>query len=107
MIFSNEAEQISKDGKSVAIIAHLPYVGWIIALIMNSNHKTELGSFYLRQVLGFLIVGLVISVIPIINLIGGLILLIALIMSFVSALSGQMKPSFLFGKQFQDWFRGL
>ncbi|MEM1002850.1 MAG: YtxH domain-containing protein [Bacteroidota bacterium] len=105
--FSEEAENIATDGKSVAIIAHLPYVGWIIALIMNSSTKTEFGSFYLRQVLGFLIVGLIITFIPIVNLIGGLVLLIAFIMSFVSALGGKMKPSFFLGKQFQEWFKSI
>ena len=53
--FAEDAkEALSKGGgKGVAIIAHLWWVGWIIALLMNSSNKTELGSFYIRQNLGF------------------------------------------------------
>ncbi|MEM9648547.1 MAG: YtxH domain-containing protein, partial [Bacteroidota bacterium] len=35
-----------ESGKTVAIIAHLTLIGWIIAIIMNSSNKTEVGSFY-------------------------------------------------------------
>ncbi len=60
--FANEAKEtfteISKDGKNVAIIAHLTLIGWVIALIMNNGNKTELGSFYIRQVLGIIILAL-------------------------------------------------
>ena len=105
--FANDAEQVFKDGKNVAIVSHLFLIGWVIAFIMNSSNRTEFGSFYIRQVLGFMIFGLLFSLIPIVNLIGGFIILIAFVMSFISALGGHMKPSFFLGKQFQDWFKGL
>ena len=52
--FAEEAKEALNDGggKGVAIIAHLWWIGWIIALIMNNSNKTELGSFYIRQTLG-------------------------------------------------------
>ena len=105
--FSSDAEVVFKDGKNVAIISHLFLIGWIIGFIMNSSNKTEYGSFYLRQVLGIMLVGVVVGIIPVVNLFGGLVVFVALVMSFVSSLSGKMKPTFLFGNQFQDWFKTL
>ena len=105
--FSSDAEQVFKDGKNVAIISHLFLIGWVIALIMNSTNKTEYGSFYLRQVVGLMLIGLIVGLIPVVNIFGGLLVFIALIMSFVSSLSGKMKPTFLLGNQFQDWFKTL
>jgi len=105
--FADDAKQVFSDGKNVGIIAHMTFIGWIIAIVMNSSNKTEFGSFYIRQMLGLVIIAVVTSWIPIINLIMWLVLLVAWIMSVIAALGGEMKPTFLFGKQFQEWFKGL
>ncbi|OEK09483.1 hypothetical protein A8C32_12270 [Flavivirga aquatica] len=105
--FVADAKEVLSDGKNVAIIAHFTFIGWIIALIMNNSDKTELGSFYIRQMLGFLILGLIVSFIPFVNLIGWLLILVLWIMSLVGALSGEKKPAFLLGTQFQEWFKSL
>ncbi|MCL6267032.1 YtxH domain-containing protein [Flagellimonas myxillae] len=96
-----------ESGKTVAIVAHLTVIGWIIAIIMNSSNKTELGSFYVRQVLGIFLVGLVLAFIPIVNLIGWIFPLILWIVSIVGAINGKQKPVFLVGELFQNWFKGL
>ncbi|MBF8151228.1 YtxH domain-containing protein [Winogradskyella sp. F6397] len=105
--FSNDAKEVFSDGKNVAIIAHITFIGWIIAIVMNSSNKTEFGSFYIRQNLGLILLGVVSSWIPIVNLVAWIVLLIAWIMSLISALGGEMKPTFLLGKQYQEWFKGL
>jgi hypothetical protein len=48
------------DGKTKAIVAHIIWIGWLIALIVNSSQKDEITSFYIRQLLGlyFLVSGL-------------------------------------------------
>jgi hypothetical protein len=104
--FSEDADKVLSDGKNIAIIAHLTLIGWIIAVLMHQKHKTAIGSFYIRQVLGFMLLSLV-SVIPVFGWILWLVVLAAWIMSLMAALGGQMKASFLFGRQFQDWFRSL
>jgi len=108
--FANEAKEtfteISKDGKNVAIIAHLTLIGWVIALIMNNGNKTELGSFYIRQVLGIIILALL-SWIPLLGWIIGFVCFIMWIISLISAINGEKKPVFLLGGQFQDWFKSL
>ncbi len=105
--FAGEAKEVLSDGKNVAIIAHITIIGWVIALIMNGSNKTELGSFYIRQMLGFIILSVISSLIPVVNLIAWLPILIAWIMSLISSFSGEMKPSWLLGNQFQEWFKGL
>lgn len=96
-----------ESGKTVAIIAHLTLIGWIIAIIMNSSNKTEIGSFYIRQVLGIILLGIVLSIIPIVNIIGWILTLVLWIVSLIGAINGNQKPVFLVGEYFQNWFKGL
>ncbi|MCG2461561.1 YtxH domain-containing protein [Flavobacteriaceae bacterium F89] len=94
-------------GKNVAIIAHITIIGWIVALVMNGQNRTEIGSFYIRQVLGIGILGLVVSWIPLINLIGWILVVVLWVMSLIGAINGTEKPIFLLGTQFQEWFKSL
>lgn len=95
------------DGKTKAIIAHITYIGWIIALVINSNEKDEITSYYLRQLLGIYLFTIVISFIPLLNFIGWILALVFWIMSLVGAVNGEMKETPVIGKYFQEWFRGL
>ncbi|MEZ4793137.1 MAG: YtxH domain-containing protein [Gelidibacter sp.] len=108
--FANDTKEtfnsVSSDGKNVAIIAHLTLIGWIIALVMNNGNKTEIGSFYIRQMLGIIIIAFL-SWIPILGWIAGIFCLILWVMSLISAINGEQKPVFLLGEQFQDWFKSL
>ena len=105
--FADDAKEVLSEGKNVAIIAHITIIGWIIGVIMNGSNKTELGSFYIRQMLGIVLVGVVCGLIPVINLIAWILPVVMWIMSLIGALSGKKKPVFLLGNQFQDWFKGL
>ncbi len=40
------------EDKTVAIVAYLTLIGFIIAIILNGQKKTALGAFHLRQMLG-------------------------------------------------------
>ncbi|WP_111684746.1 YtxH domain-containing protein [Winogradskyella tangerina] len=105
--FADEAKEVLSDGKNVAIIAHITLIGWIVAIVMNGSNRTELGSFYIRQVLGIIIVGFVCGIIPVINLVAWILPVAMWVMSLIGSLSGEKKPVFLLGNQFQDWFKGL
>ena len=105
--FADDAKEVLSDGKNIGIIAHITLIGWVIALVMNSSNKTELGSFYIRQMLGISLVGLICSFIPIVNFVAWIPVLVAWIMSLISSLSGEMKPTWLLGTQFQEWFKSL
>jgi len=94
------------DGKTKAIVAHLTLIGWIIALVLNSQQKDEFASFYIRQMLGLIILNFV-WIIPILGWIVGILVLVLWILSIIGAASGEMKPSPVVGKFFQDWFKSL
>lgn len=103
----NDVNAVSKDGKNIALIAHLTLIGWIIALVMNNNTKSEFGSFYIRQVLGLGLTGLVLSFIPILGWIVSLGIFVLWIMSLISALNGEKKLTPVLGAYYQDWFKSL
>jgi len=94
-------------GKTVAIIAHITFIGWIVAIVMNSQDKTEFGSFYIRQTLGIWIFMMVLGFVPIIGCFAGLIGLVLLILSIIGAANGKMSPTVGVGHLFQDWFKSL
>ena len=105
--FENDLNAVSKDGNNIALIAHLTLIGWIIAFVMNNNTKSEFGSFYIRQVLGIGLCGLVLSFIPILGWIAFAAVLVLWIMSLIGALNGEKKLTPVLGVYFQDWFKSL
>ena len=97
----------STNGKTIAIIAHLTLIGWIIAIIMNSSNKTEIGSFYIRQMLGIWLLIIVLSFVPVVNFVAWLFGAVLWIISFIGAFNENKKPIFLVGEHFQNWFKGI
>ncbi len=95
------------DGKTKAIVAHITWIGWLIALIINSNEKDEIASFYIRQLLGIYLFGIVVSFIPFVNFVGWIIAFVFWILSLIGAINGEMKETPVIGKYFQDWFKGI
>ncbi len=101
---------VSEQGKTRAIVAHITLIGWIIAVVQNGENKDEYASFYIRQMLGLVLMGIVGSILAIIPIIGWLIYLgiIALwVLSLVWAAEGEKKELPILGAQFQEWFKSL
>jgi hypothetical protein len=117
----------SDEGKSIAIIAYLTLIGFIIAIIQHRNNKTRLGAYHLRQVVGLMLTGISFSIfiwiialpmfsmsysrmatyatfISIISFILGIGLFICAIVSLVNAVNGKLKPTPIFGKLYERWF---
>lgn len=106
--FVEDAKETLSDGKNVAIIAHITLIGWVIAIVMNGGEKkTEYASFYIRQMLGLVILGVVLGLIPVINLFSWIPVVILWIMSLIGALGGNKKLTPVVGHYFQDWFKSL
>lgn len=95
------------NGKMVAIIAHITFIGWIIAIIMNSNNKTELGSYYIRQLLGIYLVFFALSFIPLVGCFTWIFAVVLIVMSVINAAAEKMVPTPVVGAYFQDWFKSL
>ena len=102
------------NAKTRAIISHLFVVGWIIAVIVNMNNKEEYASYYIKQNLGIIILSIALRVLnvipvlgPVILAIGGVLLFVFWLLSFIWSIQGEMKPIPLLGEKFQAWFKGF
>jgi uncharacterized membrane protein len=115
------------EDKTVAIVAYLTLIGFIVAIIIHSNKKTKLGAFHLRQMLGFIITVFVgwicvaimmfvllfvlafmksflLLLVPLIYFAFAVSLFVLWIMGFITAINGQMKPMPVVGPLYQKWF---
>jgi uncharacterized membrane protein len=99
------------DDKTVAIVCYLHLIGFIIAIVIHNGKKTKLGSYHLRQALGFIVTSFALGFILIIPILGwivgfcGFLFLVVLwIMAFISAIKGEMKPVPVLGEYYQKWF---
>ena len=106
------------DDKTVAILSYVTIIGWIIALIMHGNKKSELGAYHIRQGLGIMILAVATIIIRIplffIPFLGWFLgtclsigLLILWILGLISAINGTQKPIPLLGESFQKWFSSV
>lgn len=95
-----DKNEIHKDGKLAAVLAHLTFLGPVIAWFINHEEKDPFGSFYIKQATGIFCVFLIISaILPIVpgamfmpTLIGFyLFIFILWIYSFSGALSNEYK----------------
>jgi uncharacterized membrane protein len=108
------------EDRTVAILAYITLIGFIIAIVMHSSKKTPLGAFHLRQVLGLFVTGLVIwipciilSLIPFVNFLMilvwpalGISLFVLWVMGLIAAVNGQQKLMPVVGEHYQKWFAG-
>lgn len=119
----------SDEDKTVAILAYITLIGFIIAIVQHSSNKTKLGAYHLRQAVGFMITGIAMSIILVlialpmlsmrtsvadyamfIYLLSFVIwigLLVCLIISIINAASGRLKPAPIFGSLFEKWLINL
>lgn len=100
------------EDKTVAILAYITLIGFIIALVMHGSKKTALGSFHLRQMLGIVVTGLasyILIFIPILGWIAMMVIgvcnFIMWIMGLIAAANGEMKPAPILGAKYQEWFK--
>ena len=97
---------MAKDNaKLVAVLSYITLIGWIIALILNMQNKSRLGSFHLRQAL-----------IPVLFLyffrmnwvwIVSLIAFILVVVGLIAAINGEQRELPLIGEYAEKWFKGL
>jgi uncharacterized membrane protein len=101
------------EGKTMAIISYITWIGTLIAFIMNNEKKNSFAAFHIRQMIGLSIFSIGNSFIigKYVNyyLAGAisLVLLVLWIIGFIGAIQGQEKKIPLFGDMFQDWFKGI
>ncbi|MDD3789458.1 MAG: hypothetical protein PHO94_12295 [Petrimonas sp.] len=103
-------------GKTVAIVSYITFIGWIIAFILHNNNRTSLGAFHLRQSAFLYIIGAALSILRRISdngalgfllALAGIVLFIFWIMGIIRALNSEEKPLPIIGKTAQDILSGL
>jgi uncharacterized membrane protein len=103
------------EDKTVAIVSYLTLLGFIAALVIHSNKKTSLGSFHLRQTLGFFLTVIafaigqfVLWIIPILGWLAAIAIWVSIfvlwVMGLMAAIRGEMKPMPFIGAMYQKWF---
>ncbi|MDA3881559.1 MAG: hypothetical protein PF436_14305 [Prolixibacteraceae bacterium] len=94
------------DAKSKAIIAHITIIGWIVALILNTDSRDKYSSFYIRQTLGLYIIWFALRLIPVIGWILSIAVFAFWLLSLIYSTQGEEKI-IPFGEYFQEWFRAF
>ena len=110
---SEAAAAAATEDKTVAILCYITLIGFIVAIFMHQNHRTQLGAFHLRQVLGMVLTtaaGSVCGVVPVLGWIVWFFVVIVLFvfwfLGIISAVRGEMRPVPLLGEHYQRWFAG-
>ena len=102
-----------KEGKSMAVISYITFIGTIVAFVMNQNKRNSFASFHIRQTIGIWVVALVVNFLQRFSHFSWLDILLSLlvfvlwIIGLIGAIQGEERRVPLLGDQFQDWFRNI
>ena len=100
-----------EDGKTLAMVSYLTYIGTIIAFILNNEKKNEFAAFHLRQAVGLGIIFLLVELLTAFSFHGILkstfyiFLLVLWFIGFIGAINGEYKKVPILGDAFQKWFK--
>ena len=101
------------EGKQVAIIGYITFVGALIALFMHQDNKTKFGAFHLRQAIAIhllqislaIVLGWFDSILIFAAFWVGLIVL--WVYGFIGAAQGTYRLIPILGSKSQQWFNGI
>lgn len=106
-------KQTVHEGKSIAIISYITWIGTLIAFIMNNDKRNSFAAFHIRQMIGLSLFSIVNTFVigryvgySVTGLIG-LGLFVLWIIGFIGVIQGEEKKIPLVGDLFQDWFKGI
>lgn len=106
-------KEVIKQGKTIAIISYILFIGPLIAMSMNSENKNEFASFHIRQGLGltltFVIIGVSISYFNNIMIASSMWIFISIltIYGIFTAAKGELTKLPLLGGIFQKWLKNI
>lgn len=100
-----------EEGKTLAIVGYLTYIGTIIAFILNNEKKNEFAAFHLRQAIGLGIIYFLVEILTAFSSHGILkfafyiFLFVLWLIGFIGAINGEYKKVPILGDAFQRWFK--
>ncbi|SDM59632.1 import component protein [Siphonobacter aquaeclarae] len=101
------------NNKSLSILSYITLIGWLIAYFTGKDQANDLLKYHLRQSLGLLIAGLLLSIglnilmaITSLYSLGylSLVVLVLLIIGAINAANEVKKPLPIIGKMFENKF---
>ena len=86
----------------VAVISYFTLIGWVVAMIIYDKHQSSLASFHLRQSLGLIITGSILSLIPLVGWVLNIGVIFAWAVGVYAAIQGQEYKVPLLGDFYQQ-----
>jgi len=104
--------QTVNEGKTIAIISYIWWIGLVIAFFMNNNSRNSFASFHIRQSLGLNLLSFSAGVVSTyisgtVGLVIGVGAFIFWIIAIIGVIQGEEKKVPLLGDLFQDWFKSI
>lgn len=104
--------QTIQEGKTMAIISYITWIGTLIAFVMNNEKHNSFAAFHIRQMIGLSLFSFANGFIGRyagmqVGVIIGIGLFVLWIIGFIGAIKGEEKKVPLVGDLFQDWFKGI
>lgn len=101
-----------KEGKTLAIVSYLTFVGLIIAIVMNLEKRNPFTTFHMRQMLGLIIMLIVSNMVEkYLHSFTGTALWALTFTSWIYCLfyciKGEYRLLPIVGEKFQVWFRNI
>lgn len=99
-------------GKSTALLAYIPFVGFMIAYFVNREDNHPFATWHIKNMFGLFLMFVVSMVImnEIHSLTGDILWLLTFVLwifSFIMALRNKEKSIPVLSEKFQDWFTFL
>jgi uncharacterized membrane protein len=86
----------------VSVISYFTLIGWVVAMVIYDKRQSSLASFHLRQSLGLIITGAVLSFLPLIGWLLNIGVIIGWFVGIYAAIQGkEVKVPFL-GNAYQE-----
>ncbi|PCH78156.1 MAG: hypothetical protein COB98_01320 [Flavobacteriaceae bacterium] len=107
------SNQNINEGKTIAIISYITWIGTLIAYFMNNSKRNSFSAFHIRQMLGLCLLQIGLGAIGYflnLGMIGSILqfaLFVLWIIGFIGCIKGEEKRIPLLGDLFQDWFKGI
>lgn len=102
-----------KEGKNIAIVAYLTFVGTLIAWSMNADKHNKFAAFHLRQAVGLNLLWILFAVLIsgfdqwFVSLPFYLICILLWCFGFIGAIQGKLSFIPFLGYYFQKWFKKI
>lgn len=93
---------LDSNAKLVGVLSYVTIIGWIVAIVLHSNNRSEFGAYHLRQSLGLFLTALIVTWIPVIGWLLGIVIFAFLIVGLIYAIQEDMKPVPFVGEFYQN-----